>query len=188
MTLRSAISKTASAASFQTFPAWRRRPHRCVAASKLLTRPPLNAVLHSSNVASALKVTVASPTAAIELLAEGMTLGDAAGLPRDALLQYLHFMMPGALFGQRVLHFSPLAPTLRSFLKKHLQSISGTVCASGRSPFRVCSLHVQQLVAACSLCVTCFPGACPQDACTGLQASYSRAMAVAWQRTTLIER
>lgn len=34
--------------------------------------------------------------AAIELLAEGMTLGDAAGLPREALLQYLSLMFPGA--------------------------------------------------------------------------------------------
>jgi hypothetical protein len=35
-------------------------------------------------------------TAAIELLAEGMTLADATGLPRDLLLQFLHLMLPGA--------------------------------------------------------------------------------------------
>ena len=43
--------------------------------------------------------------AAIELLAEGMTLADATGLPRDLLLQFLHLMLPGA-----PPHFQTLKP------------------------------------------------------------------------------
>lgn len=39
--------------------------------------------------------------AVIELLAEGMTLADATGLPRDLLLQFLHLMLPGACCASR---------------------------------------------------------------------------------------
>ena len=49
--------------------------------------------------------------AAIELIAEGMTMGERAGLSRETLLEYYSYMFPGAIAGLSTL-LSLQAPTL----------------------------------------------------------------------------